>query len=209
MKLLLAQTSWGAQAYEQCSYPIGPDGNPSTGDTFSVSDIDLTFKAGRACPNGPANTQANFVGGTVPKTLTDAGSGVSIIENVNFRPLEPVSPNVKPYRQHEYVAGFEYQIRPSLTFSARYNRRRLDHVIEDASLSDKVWGETYTIVNPGENVNDTIDDYATYLHSIGRPSAFRVGSSAIRPITVRARLSAPARAARPTPKPSATTTAWS
>jgi outer membrane receptor protein involved in Fe transport len=167
MKLLLAQTSWGAQAYEQCSYPIGPDGNTSTGNTFSVSDIDLTFTAGRACPNGPANTQASFVGGKVPKTLTDTKSGVSIIENVNFRPLEPVSPNVKPYRQHEYVAGFEYQIRPSLTFSARYNRRRLDHVIEDASLSDKVWGETYTIVNPGENVNDTIGDYATYLHSIG------------------------------------------
>ena len=27
MKLLLAQTSWGAQAYEQCSYALGPDGN--------------------------------------------------------------------------------------------------------------------------------------------------------------------------------------
>ena len=25
MKLLLAQTSWGAQAYEQCTYPLGPD----------------------------------------------------------------------------------------------------------------------------------------------------------------------------------------
>ena len=23
MKLLLAQTSWGAQAYEDCSYPLG------------------------------------------------------------------------------------------------------------------------------------------------------------------------------------------
>jgi outer membrane receptor protein involved in Fe transport len=165
MKLLLAQTSWGAQAYEQCSYPIGPDG---TSSNFSVSDINLTFKAGRACPNGPANTQANFTGtGKPPTALTDAKTGVSIIENVNFRPWEPVSPNVKPYRQHEYVAGFEYQISPALAFSARYNRRRLDHVIEDASLSDAVWGETYTIVNPGENVNDTIDDYATYLHSIG------------------------------------------
>jgi hypothetical protein len=166
MKLLLAQTSWGAQAYEQCSYPIGPDGTTSI---FSVSDLNLTFKAGRACPNGPANTQANFTGtGTPPATLTDAATNVSIIENVNFRPWEPVSPNVKPYRQHEYVAGFEYQIRPALAFSARYNRRRLDHVIEDASLSDVNWGETYTIVNPGENVDDTIDHYATYLGSLGQ-----------------------------------------
>ena len=200
MKLLLAQTSWGAQAYEQCSYPIGPDGTSADYQRFrSRSDL----QAGRACPNGPANTQANFVNGTVPTTLKDAGTSVSIIENVNFRPWEPVSPNVKPYRQHEYVAGFDYQITPSLAFSARYDRRRLDHVIEDASLSDVNWGETYTIVNPGENVNDTIDDYATYLGSLGQ--AFGVPGWAFDTASP----SAPARAAQPTPKPSATTTAWS
>jgi outer membrane receptor protein involved in Fe transport len=188
MKLLLAQTSWGAQAYEQCSYPIGPDGTP--GD-FSVSDINLQFKAGRACPNGPATTQANFTGsGSPPATLTDTATGVSIIENVNFRPWEPVSPGVKPYRQHEYVAGFEYQISQALAFSARYNRRRLDHVIEDASLSDVNWGETYTIVNPGENVNDTIDHYATYLGSLGQ--AFGVPGWAFDPVAFGTCASCPA-----------------
>jgi hypothetical protein len=59
-----------------------------------------------------------------------------LIENVNWRPWEPVAKNVKPYRQHEFVAGFEYEIKPGYSFSARYDRRRLDHVIEDASLSD-------------------------------------------------------------------------
>jgi outer membrane receptor protein involved in Fe transport len=34
MKLLLAQTSWGAQGYNQCSYALGPDG---TGTGFSGS----------------------------------------------------------------------------------------------------------------------------------------------------------------------------
>jgi hypothetical protein len=165
MKLLLAQTSFGAQAYEQCSYALGPDGNA---DGFSASAIDLAFKGGRACPNGPANTPANFASGQTPASLTDAQSGVSLIENVNLRPWEPVAPGVKPYRQHEFVAGWDYQIKPGWAFEARYDRRRLDHVIEDASLSDKVWGETYAVVNPGEGVDATIDTYANYLTSLGQ-----------------------------------------
>ena len=164
MKLLLAQTSFGAQAYELCLYPLGPNGTP---DGFSVSDIDLVFKGGRACPSAAANVGANFASGTTPPGLTDAKTGVSLIENVNLRPWEPVAPDVKPYRQHEVVAGFDYQFRPSLAFEVRYDRRRLDHVIEDGSLWDPDWGETYTIINPGEGVNRTIDSYAAYLTSIG------------------------------------------
>ena len=163
MKLLLAQTSWGAQAYEECVYPLGPNGNGS----FDVSDLDLVFKGGRACPSAASNVGANFGNGQVPTSLTDAKSGVQLIENVNFRPWEPVAPGVKPYRQHEYVAGVDYEIKPGWAFEARYDRRRLDHVIEDASLSDPANFELYTIVNPGEGVNKTIDGYANYLTSIG------------------------------------------
>jgi hypothetical protein len=166
MKLLLAQTSWGAQAYEQCVYALGPNAAGSAG-TFNPGDIDLVFKAGRACPNGPATTGANFANGQVPASLTDAQSGVSLIENVPYRPWEPVAPGVKPYRQHEYVAGVDYEIRRGFDFEARYDRRRLDHVIEDASLADPAFFELYTIVNPGEGVNRTIDGYANYLTSIG------------------------------------------
>jgi len=164
MKLLVAQTSFGAQAYELCTYALGPD---SSGG-FSASDIDLTFKNGRACPNGPATTQANFANGQVPAALTDPGTGISLIENVNLRPWEPVAPNVKPYRQHEYLVGWDYEFAPKMMFHARYDRRRLDHAIEDASLSDVNWGETYAIVNPGEGVDSTIDGYATYLASLGQ-----------------------------------------
>jgi len=165
MKLLLAQTSWGAQAFEQCIYALGPDG---TAAGFSVSDLNLTYVNGRACPNGPATTQANFAtGSTPPPSLVDTKSGVSLIENINLRPWEPVAPGVKPYRQHEAVFGVDYQVSRDWAFEARYDRRRLDHVIEDASLSDPAWGETYTIVNPGEGVNKTIDGYAAFLTSIG------------------------------------------
>jgi hypothetical protein len=164
MKLLLAQTSFGAQAFEDCTYALGP--NATQG--FSVSDIDLAFKNGRACPTGPPTLGANFASGTTPASLIDKKSGVSLIENANFRPAEPVTPGVKPYRQHEYVAGFDYQISPGLAFEARYDRRRLDHIIEDSSLADPTYGEIYTIVNPGEGVNRTIDGYAKYLQSIGQ-----------------------------------------
>lgn len=165
MKLLVAQTSWGAQAYELCTYALGPDG---TANGYSNSDIDLAFKGGRACPSGPATAGANFASGSTPASLTDSGTGVSLIENVNLRPWEPVAPNVKPYRQHEYMVGWDYEINPRMMFHVRYDRRRLDHAIEDASLSDPDWGETYAIVNPGEGVNSTLDGYATYLASLGQ-----------------------------------------
>ncbi len=167
MKLLVAQTSWGDQFYEICSYPLGPDG---TIDGYTNADIDPVFVHGRGCPTASPTTGANFANNITPASLTDAGTGVSLLENVNERPWEPVAPNVKPYRQHEYVAGFDYEISPKLAFEARYDRRRLDHAIEDASLDDPDLGEIYNIVNPGEGVDSTLDGFAAYLTSQG--SAF-------------------------------------
>ncbi|HTS10009.1 MAG TPA: carboxypeptidase regulatory-like domain-containing protein [Candidatus Eisenbacteria bacterium] len=164
MKLLVAQTSWGAQGYNTCTYPVGP--NASGG--FSLSDITATFVDGRACPNGPSTTGANFTGGAVPTVFTDAPTGVQLIENVDYRPWEPIAPGVKPYRQHEYVAGVDYQLSRNWALEGRYDRRRLDHAIEDASLADPENFEMYTIVNPGQGVNKTIDGYANYLQSIGQ-----------------------------------------
>ncbi len=166
MKLLLAQTSWGAQVFEECSYPLGPDGVAGSGG-FQNSDLNAVYVNNRACPNGPPTQGGNFGGGNVPTSLTDAGTGVGLIENVNFRPWEPVAPNVKPYRQHEYVAGVDYEVAKNWALEARYDRRRLDHAIEDASLADPDNFEMYTIVNPGQGVNKTIDGYANYLTSIG------------------------------------------
>jgi len=164
MKLLLAQTSFGAQGWDNCSYPLGPD----SGGSFT--NADLTFignAAGRACPTGPSNTGATFVGGVTPSSLIDAGTGVSLIENTNFRPEEPVAPGVKPYRQHEFVGGVDYQLSKDWAFEARYDRRRLDHVIEDASLADIHAFEIYTIVNPGQGVNKSFDGYANFLTNLG------------------------------------------
>ena len=168
MKLLLAQTSYGAQSYEECAYALGPN---SSG-TFNVADFNgLNFVNSRACSNGLPSAGANWGSGGTPAALQDP-SGVSLIENINLRPWEPSAPGIKPYRQHEYVGGVDYQLAKDWGLEARYDRRRLDHILEDASLNDPFWGETYTIVNPGEGKNSTIDGYASYLTTLG--SAFGV-----------------------------------
>jgi hypothetical protein len=163
MKLLLAQTSWGAQTYNRCVYPLGPDASGG----FSTADLNAVFVNGHGCPNGIPTTGANWGGGAVPTSLTDAATGVQLIENVDYRPWEPIARGLKPYRQHEYVAGVDYQLARNWALEARYDRRRLDHAIEDASLADPTNFEIYTIVNPGQGVNKTIDGYASYLDSLG------------------------------------------
>ena len=174
MKLLLAQTSFGAQGFENCYYPLGPDSK----GTFTNSDMSLTFVNGRACPTGISTAGASFVGGITPPSLIDP-TGVSLIENVNFRPEEPVVPGLKPYRQHEIVAGWDYQINKDWALEARYDRRRLDHVIEDGSLSDPNAFEIYNVINPGQGVNKTINGYASYLTSLG--DAYGPGTAAFNP----------------------------
>lgn len=171
MKLLLAQSSYGAQLWNRCYYPIGPN---SSG-TFNYSDASFQFfgpglNQDRACPTAADNVGSNFAGGTVPGVFTNTnptGQVTQLIENQNLRPEEPVMPNLKPYRQHEYVAGADYQIKKDLALEVRYDRRRLDHVIEDASLSAPCCFEYYNIVNPGEGVNKTLDGYASYLRGLG------------------------------------------
>jgi len=164
MKLLLAQTSFGAQRWNNCSYPLGPDAN----GTFVNSDITFVpLPYYNACPVGGPSAGGNFAGGVVPPSLTDAATGTQLLENTNFRPEEPVAPGVKPYRQHESVFGADYQLTRDWAFEARYDRRRLDHVIEDSSLSAPCCFEFYTIVNPGQGVNKTVDGYANFLRSLG------------------------------------------
>ena len=164
MKLLLAQTSFGAQGWDECAYPLGPNGSGG----FSLSDINIVYNAsGRACPTGPVTTGAVFANGTTPTSLIDAATGIGLIENLNLRPEEPIAPGLKPYRQHEYVAGVDYAIGKDWALEVRYDRRRLDHAIEDSALTAPVSFEYYAIVNPGQGVDSNINQYAAFLRSLG------------------------------------------
>jgi len=133
MKLNLAISSFGGQYWQNCFYAL---------DTPDISSLQLgTDSTGRYC-SGDSATGASWAGGSTP-------AGVTFLENQNFRGTEGVAPGLKPYRQHESVFGVDYAITKSLGFEARWDRRRLDKVIEDAAIFDSTGSETFQIVNPG------------------------------------------------------------
>jgi len=166
MKLNLAISSFGGQYWQNCYYAINTPDLQAFNPVFNGSN--------RYCygPNGAS--EANFPGGygvTPP--------GFTFLENQNFRTFptscatctateEGVTPNINPYRQHETVFGVDYQLQKNLAFEARWDRRRLDDVIEDAAIFNPSIGETFVIVNPGKGIDATWDGYWKFLY--GTPS---------------------------------------
>jgi hypothetical protein len=168
MKLNLAISSFGGQFWQQCYYAL---------DTANIASILPVFGSdGRYCVGPDATSQANF-GGTTP-------AGLTFLENQNFRTFpitcstcsthqEGVAPGLKPYKQHEYTLGVDYQLSRTLAFEARYDRRRLDHVIEDSSIFNPNIGETFVIVNSGQGINHTFSGFYNFLAGLnpGDPGA--------------------------------------
>jgi hypothetical protein len=170
MKLNLAISSFGGQYWSNCFYAL---------NTANVASVAPQFNSvGRYCGGIGSNsaTEANF-GGTTPV-------GITFLENQNYRTNpttcstctvteEGVSPGLKPYEQHEITLGFDYQLKPTLAFEVRYDRRRLDHVIEDSALVNPTIGETFVIVNPGQGVNSTYNGFYNFLYGLnsGQPGA--------------------------------------
>ncbi len=161
MKLNVAISSFGGQYWNDCAYTL---------DTSNLNTLNLALTAaGRFCaaanPLDPSTT-ANWSGGTVP-------AGVSFIENQNFRTFPTtcstcsqtssgVVPGLKPFHQHEAVAGIDYQLAKSLALEVRYDRRRLDAAIEDSSIYSN--GETFVIGNPGLGVESTYTKFYNFLY---------------------------------------------
>jgi hypothetical protein len=179
MKLNLAISSFGGQYWNNCYYAL---------NTQDLSSILPVFNSGNRYCGGPgadASTPANFgAAGTPP--------GLTFIENQNFRTFpitcstctsteEGVAPGLKPYQQHESVFGIDHQLAKSLAFEARWDRRRLDRVIEDAALYNPNIGETFVIVNPGYGVNSTFDGFWNFLY--GTPSGCVPTGTATLPAT--------------------------
>jgi len=75
-----------------------------------------------------------------------------------------VAPGLKPYKQHESVFGVDYQLTKVLAFEARWDRRRLDHVIEDSAIASATGSETFVIVNPGQGINRTFSSFYNFLY---------------------------------------------
>jgi carboxypeptidase family protein len=170
MKLNLAISSFGGQYWSNCYYAL---------NTANVASIAPQFSSvGRYCGGIGTNSasQGNFSGATP--------AGITFLENQNFRTNpttcstctlteEGVAPGLNPYKQHEMTVGFDYQITHTLAFEGRYDRRRLDHVIEDSALINPNIGETFVIVNPGQGVNSTYNGFYNFLYGLspGQPGA--------------------------------------
>jgi hypothetical protein len=161
MKLNVAISSYGGQYWQECWYALM---------TPSYTGITPTYDSNnRYCSGQDSSSQATFGSGTP--------SGLTFLENQNMRAwpttcptcsltAEGTAPGLKPYAQHDSNFGIDYQIAPNIAFEARWDRRRLDHVIEDSAIYDPAVGETFVIVNPGEGVNATFDGFYKFLYGV-------------------------------------------
>jgi hypothetical protein len=159
MKLNVAISSYGGQYWQECWYALMEP---------SVADILPAFNASNRYCVGPDSTStANFAGA--------APAGLTFLENQNLRAFpttcstcsttqEGTAPGLKPYAQHDSTFGVDYQLSPNFAFEARWDRRRLDHVIEDSAIFNPAVGETFVIVNPGQGVNSTFTNFYNFLY---------------------------------------------
>ena len=135
MKFSLPRGSFGGDRWHDCAYAL---------DIQDYTQIQPQSVGGKFCPDsGPAL-------GNLPGTF---------IENQNWRASAPgiagdpiVDPNVHPMQTHEFVAGADWALTPTVAFETRYARKRLDWTIEDMSLDD---GQYY-IGNPGTPFSDLL-----------------------------------------------------
>jgi len=161
MKLNVAISSYGGQYWQECWYAL-----MAPTYTGIVPSYD---KNNRYCSGFDSGSQATFAGGTP--------QGLTFLENVNQRAFptscptcsatqEGTAPGLKPYTQHDSSFGADYQFTPNIAIEGRWDRRRLDHVIEDSAIYDPAVGETFVIVNPGEGVNSTFDGFYNFLYGV-------------------------------------------
>jgi len=161
MKLNVAISSFGGQYWQNCYYAL---------DTPDLASVQPAFASGsgRDCVGPSASSAANWTGGATP-------AGLTFLENQNFRTFpttcstcsefeEGVAPNLKPYEQHESVFGVDYQLAKNVALEARWDRRRLDHVIEDSAIAGAGGSETFVIVNPGQGINENFQGFYDFLY---------------------------------------------
>jgi len=134
MKLGLTRGSFGSDYWHNCVYAL---------DTIAFQTIVPTLTTQGGCP---ATGQAPGVTGR-------------FIENVDFRATKAdtrdpaIQSGMKPVQNHEFVAGADWAITPTLTLETRYSQKRLDNTIEDMSITDNLG---FYIGNPGTTFADVL-----------------------------------------------------
>jgi hypothetical protein len=86
---------------------------------------------------------------------------------------EPVDPDLKGQYLDEFLAGFDYEIRPSFVVGAKFTRRDLGRVIEDFLIPSE---GNYFIANPGTGIGSEMAFYDG-VHTVTAPEAKRESTS--------------------------------
>ena len=68
-----------------------------------------------------------------------------------------IDPDLKPFKQQEFVAGIDHEISARMAVSARYVHKQADRAIEDVGVIVPGIGEVFFIANPGEGTATTIN----------------------------------------------------
>lgn len=132
------------------------------GDFYRVDYFEIS-------PNNPAYTyytlprilgnNKDVLGGTCPIT---GGSGLSKCQyDYRIASNDPnadiytgkVDPDLKPFRQAEFTAGFERELSSNYLLSVRYTYKNILDAIEDAGFPTAQGSEAYIIGNPGKGLH--------------------------------------------------------
>jgi hypothetical protein len=163
MKLNVAISSYGGQYWQECWYAL----NSPTLAGISPA-YNSTADGSRYCVGPDSSSQATWPNNVTP-------SGLTFLENQNLRAFpttcstcsvteEGTAPGLKPYSQHDANFGVDYQLKANIAFEARWDRRRIDNVIEDSAIFNPAVGETFVIVNPGKGINSTFKGFYNFLY---------------------------------------------
>jgi hypothetical protein len=63
-----------------------------------------------------------------------------------------IDPDLKPFRQSEFTAGFERELGSKFLLSGRYSHKQVDRAVEDIGFSSPTGSEAFIIGNPGEGL---------------------------------------------------------
>jgi len=130
MKLGLPRGSFGGDYWHDCSYSLDNPDHTTIIPALVAGSTHYCAETGEA-------------GGVHPGRFIE---NINLRQNPNGPGLPAIDANMKPVQQHEYVAGVDWAITPTLGFESRYSRKVLDETIEDIGITDDLG---FYIGNPG------------------------------------------------------------
>ncbi|HSK72180.1 MAG TPA: TonB-dependent receptor [Pyrinomonadaceae bacterium] len=147
LKFELPRGSFGGDYYHVDFFYIGQGGVPTNYQYYTQANVLGNYNPplGGQCPTGGIPITA----GTLIRCDTD----YRIPSNIGFPGAGAVDDNLEPYRQSELTVEFQREVMRASVFTARYLRRNLDQVVEDAGVINASGSEAYIIGNPGRGLH--------------------------------------------------------